>query len=180
MLFAMAHLGLLLMPALDRIPSQHGRFQLITLWQRLIMVARRLEHILRYQLSRPSGLAPQSPTSFRFRRFHPYPPLMVQLHRHLPILLSRTPSEGNFRHFQTQAIRGLGSVLKAPGSPLQMDHIQQLLLGHTQQPTMRIGCRMYKLPRRLRSRPRSHLPWLMPKSWVDMAMHLVVMKLKRV
>ena len=182
-LFVMVHPGLLPMPVPDRIPSLHGRFQLTTPWQRLIVAARRLGYILRYQLNHPFGLAPQSPTNLKSRQFHHYHPPMVQPRRHLRILLSRTHSEGNFRHFRT--IRELGSVLKAPGLPLQTDRKQQSLLGHTQQLTTRIRFlisvhRMCRLPRRPRSRARSHLHWLTPKSSVDMAMHPVVLKLKKV
>ena len=38
------------------------------------MVVRRQGCIHRYQISHPSGLGPQSPTSFNFSQFHPYPP----------------------------------------------------------------------------------------------------------
>ena len=105
----------------------------------------------------------ERPTSIpcHFCEFHPFPPLMVQLHPYQQILLSRTPSEENFHQFQT--IRGLGSVLKALGLLLQMVPTLQSLLGHTQQPIKRMRFlmpvrRMCKLPRRLRSCARSHLP----------------------
>jgi len=138
-------------------------------------------NILRYQPSHPSGLAPQSLMSFRFCQCHPCHLLLVQHHRHLWVSLIRTPSDGTFRHFQT--IRGLGSVLKAPGWP--PSNGSPTTITAWSYPTTQYENTIPNVStpdlQTVSAVMRPITPALAEvKSWVDTAMHMVVMKLKKV
>ena len=157
----MVHPGLLPMSALDRIPSLRGHFRL-TLRQPLNGSHHgRPQNELhrRYQLSHPSGLAPQSPTNFRFLQFHPFPPLMVQLQPYQQILLSN-PFRRELPPIPNHPRTRLGDLklTSSNGSYNSISSWHTVPTTHHEIRFLMSVRRMCKLPRRLRSCARSHLP----------------------